>query len=191
MTRRSQSFTHISIFVRSAQENFDSLILKLQTISLPEAFESVISRSLEAIFTALWIYLVDHAQLYSPTSGRLAPVDRGLLGFVFHTASILTANPQSSHVNFDPEWDARLVFPESSVLIFPVCFRHGSVQASMHLGRDSSMQSPFLQSDMATAKALARKCRLYCRYLWSPTSQVKIAFDLAQFTTFPAVGRCG
>ena len=184
---KTGNLAYLGPLPRAPQDIFDDIIADLQNRPLNLACEDIICRALDSSVAIFWIVLNDLQRIYSPTLGKVRPIDRGLVGFVFKSSSIVTASPQSTHVNYDESLDSKLIPPESPVMLFPVVAKDGTTQAVIQLGRNARSQSPYDERDVGIAKELVKKFSLYCRFLFSPKSQVMMALDLVEFTTFPNV----
>ena len=167
-------------------ECFDEIITESQRRPLNEAVENVLERSMSASFVCLWVDIPVKNSLYSPTHKIFTPLDEGIIGFIYQSASIVCSNPQAAHPNFSESVDAQLVSADSSVLLFPLVARDKSVQAIVMMARKPELP-PFDQKEVAAVKVLFKKFRLFSSYLFSPRSLMSTALELVELSTFPAI----
>ena len=117
---RSHNLAYLGSLPRPPQEIFDDIIAELKNRPLNEACEDILGRYLNSAFVIFWMVLPNLNSIYSPTHGKILPIDAGLVGFVVKTNSIVTASLLSSHSSFNHEYDTQLINPEAQVLLFPI-----------------------------------------------------------------------
>lgn len=98
-------------------ENF---LKDVNETSLWEAAEKLFTKQFEASETAFWIDIPSIGVLYSPSQSIYTEYDKGIVGSVYRTRSVLATTTPTEHQNYNESVDSNMIPANCPTVSFPI-----------------------------------------------------------------------